>query len=395
MSFSPLSGAPISAAGAIDGLSGVLQVVCTATAEIFQHRLDGVCWGSTSARGVLSAVVFDTGLIYYDGFDDYTDFKLHWDNAPTSALSTAAAAARTGTSGLKLTYNIQETPTLYKYIPNTTACIIGLAYRFPVIVSQENRILAFLNSSTVQTDVRIKTDGTLVVTRNGTVLSTGTTTLATSTWYYLEFKTVCHGSTGSYELRINNQLEVSASSVNTQGAGSNIINRIALLPTQQYQVEQHIDDLYVVDATVDGSDFLGSCRVDTLLPDAAGDLSQFTRSGGSFNYEMVDDAANDGDTTYNSSTVSGYSDLFYLSDLAAGGGDVYGVAVVLVGRKVAAGTAARKPELKLNGVAFSWLWHYESVEYTGTFRHFEESPAGHWAASDVNNTQIGYTAQLS
>jgi len=69
-----------------------------------------------------------------------------------------------------------------------------------------------------------------------------------------------------------------------------------------------LDDVYMGD-TSGGFDFLGVCFVATVRP-TSDDAVQFTRSGGSANFEMVDETFPDEDTTVNESETSGQQDTF-------------------------------------------------------------------------------------
>lgn len=389
MSFGPLSGAPLSGLENPPDAGLLATVTCTAslgasltTAIVFAGALSAV------AQAAISVTIFTSGLIYYDGWDDYTSLTDYWSGHPAS-IEVVSAAARTGSYGLRLKNNVQHSPQITRTFSGSTTCIVGFAYRLPTaMVGSQNRLVAFRDGNTTQTDVRINTNGTLSVTRNGTTLATGSSTLTTGVWYYLEFKTVCHGSSGSYELRINTATEVSASGVNTQATGSAWIDTLAILPVGEYQVEQQFDDLYWMDPTVVGSPgFLGAVRIGLLTPTTDYAVA-FTKSGGTTNVENVDDLAPDGDTTYTKATTIGLSDVFSTSGLG-NDGRVYGVAVVMTHQRSSPGALNVAPMLQL-GATLDGSTQGTNSEYRSTFAHFDESPVGGWNDTDIDLVKIGY-----
>jgi hypothetical protein len=152
-----------------------------------------------------------------------------------------------------------------------------------------------------------------------------------------------------------------------------------------------IDDMYLANSSGSGvTDVVGDVYVERLLPDGAGDSTQFTPSAGS-NFQNVDDATPDDDTTYNASSTAGHKDLFTVGDLTQPVDTVYGVQVCNYAKK-------DNPGVALNTVVKSGA--SESTDAVGATLDnyqfntsiFETNPdgGGAWTESSVNSMQIGY-----
>ena len=73
--------------------------------------------------------------------------------------------------------------------------------------------------------------------------------------------------------------------------------------------------------------------VETLRPNAAGDLTECTPSAGD-NYECVDEPEQDGDATYVAAEEETATDLYNLDNSGVGAGDITNVRVVVYAQYV-------------------------------------------------------------
>jgi hypothetical protein len=106
----------------------------------------------------------------------------------------------------------------------------------------------------------------------------------------------------------------------------------------------NVDDVVVADGSgSQNNDFLGQCRVVTILPvtDAveAGANASFTCSGGSDHGALVDEADSDGDTTYVYSSTVGHIDSWNFGALGYTG-TIKGVQLDVAAKKTESGTRA-------------------------------------------------------
>lgn len=80
--------------------------------------------------------------------------------------------------------------------------------------------------------------------------------------------------------------------------------------------------------------------------------TDFTPLTGVNHGDMVKEALEDGDTTYNAATLAGLRDSYFMEDLPADIGRVYAVQSVSVARKTLSGTAEINPGMRLDGVDY-------------------------------------------
>lgn len=171
----------------------------------------------------------------------------------------------------------------------------------------------------------------------GTVLATSASvTIPNNEWCYVEVKAVLHDSTGSVEVRVNEEVAVTFSG-DTRNGGTNATFSSLMIGSQANfgsSIVMSWDDLYICD-TADGTatqgapfdDYLGDVRVRTLLPNGAGSSTQFTPTGSSSNYENVNDVP-PVTTTWNASGTSGHRDTYALPNPSIPGAETV-LAVVL------------------------------------------------------------------
>ena len=239
-----------------------------------------------------------------------------------------------------------------------------------------------------------------------TVRRAGTATLATYTipnyaannWYYYEFGAVISDTSGSVEVRLNENTVISASNVDTQNGGvaSLYVNEVALdhaiSPTNYNVTDWYVTNTNGSNPATNG--FLGDIQIFSTVPDASGDVINFLPLSSS-NALMVDDGNSpDNDVTYVSSSLSGSMDLFKTTTYTGSLTNVYGMGVKVLTRKLDPGS--RDIQLVIKSGSQMAFFETQSVldSYRYTTAFFETNPntGTAWSSmSDVNNTQIGYT----
>lgn len=331
-----------------------------------------------------------TGLIYYDGFDDTTSVSHYWVLAGGGQSITTAATRLPGGSGLQIAYSTGSRIAERAIGASKQSLILGCAWRFTGILGSNNGIFGFRDLATLQIDVRFNFSTRLLsITRNGTVLATGTTQLTLNVWYYLQFKVVIDPTVGSYDLKIDGVSELTASGVNTRASANSSADHYFFgsinAATGAGDVSQ-FDDFYLVDGAV--GTYLGDVRVDSVFPSGAGSSTQWTPSAGS-NFQCVDEASPNDDTDFVSDGTVGHKD-YYAHTALSGTASVFGVGAFYRHRKDDAGSRQTRANLKLSGTTSTGTTRTESTSYVSDFDHFEDKPGGTgWTISDVNSTEIG------
>ena len=217
-------------------------------------------------------------VIFCDSLDHYAtaDFTRKWATLGSSH-TVSSSAARNGTAGgLRMaSNNASVTPTFGA----SAALYVETAFKYSYTSSGTVILLALYDASTAQVDVRITTaTGELSVTRNGTQLAISSGLgLLQNTWYHIGFG-VTISDTGAYEVRLNGvAIAALTGSGDTKNSTNSTANRVLVAGATNHTVD--LDDFVI---STDG--FCGDCRVKALLPDAAGNYSEWSLPATTYGY---------------------------------------------------------------------------------------------------------------
>jgi hypothetical protein len=143
----------------------------------------------------------------------------------------------------------------------------------------------------------------------------------------------------------------------------------------------------------DGTTFLGPGRCFGMVPASAGDLSQFTPTGGA-NYANLAHLPPVGDANSNASSTVGQTDLVHTNGPCAGI-SVGGVMVSRTSRADAAGTRSGQSLLKSSTTLSTGAITAEGTGYATYFDCWDNDPAtsAPFTVTAVNLAQIGYTVE--
>lgn len=333
-------------------------------------------------------------LIFLDSFDYYAtaDILLKWSANSEMSIQTPG---RTG-AGAMGHANTSGTPFVTKSgLPSHATYIVGVAFQNTNGAISTRTLLALREGSTVHVDVRIDAAGKLTVTRNGTLLGTGTTVVPNSGWQYLELKATCHDTAGVAVLKLNGVVEINLTGQDTRNGGTGVFDGIQLWSKQSFNDQRTwFDDLYICDGSgsAPSNDFLGDCKVECLLPNGDGATSQLVGSDGNSvnNSLLVDETQENGDTDYVESSNVGEKDTYAFGNLATVTGTVYGVQVIPVAKKTDAGTRQIVSVARLSGTEVDSA----AKNLTGGYAQLpdirEAKPGGGaWTIADVNGAEFG------
>ena len=240
-----------------------------------------------------------------------------------------APIARTGRGGgVAVELGITQASYLVKTFDNQTTWVIGYAFHTPTSFSATPRPMVTIfdggPSGTPQMVLKLTNDGITVV-RNAVLLDTVASLFSANTWYYIEFKVTIHGTTGAYEVRINQNNISSDSGINTSDTGNAYGDAVRFYATEN---SPWYDDIYILDGTGgENDDFLGEMKVEILLPTSDTITADWSLSTGADHYALVDENPSDEDTTYVYSTVSAEVDLYNYDDIGSAFQTIYGVQV--------------------------------------------------------------------
>ena len=256
----------------------------------------------------------------------------------------------------------------------------------------------FASATYAQVSMRVETDGSITV-RNGisssaTILGqTSPAAFRFSVWNYVEIKITLHDSTGAVTVRVNGVAVLALTNKDTIGTPAS-----ATWGAVEWSngATAWMDDLYVCDGSgATNNDFLGECRVVTLLPQtdavAAGSNADFTCSTGADHGALVDEAAPNDDTDYLSSSTLNHVDSWEYPALGYTG-TVKGVQMNLCAKKTDSGTraiAAVTRPASTNRVHATDHYIGTSYAYWRSIWELNPEDSAAWEVADVDGAEFG------
>lgn len=288
---------------------------------------------------------------FSSGASSYADVAAKY---AVASFNTGTGAPVLGTGrlvpGLAMQYTTVSGSFSQKWEPPTFGAqatwIVGMALNDGNCTLDAVHLCALLtggNGGTEQIAMRARTN---VAGKIYWEIFVGSTVVATTaqfnnnSWYYLEFKVTVATSGGSAEIKVN-QVSAATFSGNTANAGTNNADTVQFnmgnANTTAGKVWQ-IDDMYICDGS--GSlcnGYLGDSVVEGRLPNANGGTNQWTPNT-STNFSRVNEAINDGDTSYVVTNAVGNIDLYQHAALSYITGTIWGVQVQTSMRLESSGT---------------------------------------------------------
>lgn len=295
-------------------------------------------------------------LVFWDGGEGYrstVDLQAKWTAlGATQPIFTSGTTVRSGALGTRSLDRASNPSVQGNKISVSLSTIFVEFWWQPITTNATlDTVMGLLNASATQhMSVRRTSDGgsnTVLRWYNAAAAQVGSDYLvgAALTWVHVAVKCVI-SDTGSITIKIDDNLVVDALSGDffSSGALTHVV-----FHTASGSGDCRFDDIVIQDQ--DGA-FLGSkMHCVGAFPTAAGDSTALTPSAGS-NWENVDEADPDDDTTYNSSATAGHRDLYNITDLPTYNGNVLGVDVWGRMRKDNGGTEQAKLAIKTNSTVY-------------------------------------------
>jgi hypothetical protein len=329
-------------------------------------------------------------LLFMDGFDHYAIAALPLKWTTVAGTWAAITGSSTRFNFGQAMYTATNGGYLRETFPSTDVIIVGCNYQWSAGASQI-QIIAFEDSAAAaQFDILRNADGTFTLRRGTTAVLTTTRAILPAIWYNIQIKLYINGS-GTAEIVIDGSSWGSFSGDTQQTANANVA--AVLFKNTAANNGQTYDDIWICDdAGSMNNDLLGDVRVRTVWPAGAGNYTQWDPSAGS-NYQNVDEATFDSDTTYNSTDTVDEIDTFNMSDLGING-TIFGVQIDVVARKDDAGTAKIKGVLRTANPTdnLTTLENTLSTSYSLLREIWELYPddSAAWEVADVNASEFGY-----
>lgn len=227
----------------------------------------------------------------------------------------------------------------------------------------------------------------------GTVLfRTGRVYSGSSNWNYVECKMTINDTTGSFVMRVNGREVINVSSVDTKNGGTgNYADSLVVL--NNGNGSHYVANVLLMNGAGSApyNDFIGQRRVYTLFPNA-GDTSNWTRSStASTNWQLVDDSAPDGDTTYVESASTGTIDMYGFTNLSTSASSVDAIAVNISARDSSTSPGNMRARIDSTGSVATGTAFTLSTDYTIYQTIFTDNPASTagWTTGNINTLLAG------
>jgi hypothetical protein len=256
-------------------------------------------------------------MLFMDGFDYLVaaNQTLKWTSGGIAAVVGGVYGKGSAVRGATL---------IKTFVSSYASGMVGFHYNPGTQALGLTQVVQFNDSGTAQVDLRFNSAGQLFFTRNGTTIGNTTTFfIQSNVWYWIEVQVVISTTVGQANLYINGVSFLSQSGLNTQNTGNATFNQTEIIVNAN---QAQIFDSFHCWNTVSGfngdvAQFpYGEHIIDTELANAVGSNTTWNRGGTNTgnNYSQVNEANEDGDTTY-----------VYMSSSGAGDIDSYGWAILL------------------------------------------------------------------
>lgn len=228
----------------------------------------------------------------------------------------------------------------------------------------------------------------------GSVQATSTEIFSASTLYHVELKVYFHASAGTIEARVNGQVWLSATGLNT--LGSTTKSHIGFWTGNGSGYFDgnwsYIDNLYIWDGTGGvNNDFLGERIIETLFPNADTAQADWSLSTGSNGYNLLNDVPDNPSTNYIEATTVDDQSTFDMGSLVSPGLGIAAVQVNARARKTNAGASKIKFGV-VAGSTESLSGDFEpALDQTQPFHKvFDVNPdtSAAWEVAEVNAAQV-------
>jgi hypothetical protein len=326
-------------------------------------------------------------LVFCDSFDHYATANLG-----EKYLSAGGSIVSGGREGNCLEVNGGNT--VSKAFSNRSQLIVGFAFN-PTAVG--NEILSFYDAGTLQGTLKVNSSGGLEYhvypNDDDTIIAASVNGLISpNTFQYVEINVTFETSaTGTLSAQVNGQNVFTVTGVITSYSGNNWANLVALNNGPFNNNPFYYDDLYICDGTGTlNNSFLGDVSIQALLPNGAGQSTQWTPNGQSQNWQCV--SQNPPNTSdYVSDSHPGDTDLYTIESIS-------GTPTAVVAVQIVASAEKDDSNTRVLGLGFgngSTSVFDTGFSLTSTYlmytQPYDLNPITDedWTVSEVDNGQIG------
>lgn len=309
--------------------------------------------------------------LFSDGFDGHGALADRWDVVDASAsIVTDGGKYGVGTNALNFagTSDFNSTTLALSTPTNTRGGInnpihVSFFVKIPSVPGSDT-LLFFMGSSgdgAYGFNLQISASLGLIIFNKYDLSAASSASMFTSTvsicddeWHHIEIKLVTDNVSGIANLYIDGILDGSFS--------GDTINSVAIISSPGLDniridaplvANTKFDDILIWDeegSSMNTSGQLGVHRIETLIPNGAGNSTQLTVTGAASNYLAVDEVGADDDTTYVQSSTTTHKDLYTYTNMAGVPATINGVVVHTRGTNPDNGAISFKTKTRQNAV---------------------------------------------
>ncbi|MEA3242330.1 MAG: hypothetical protein U9Q19_02680 [Pseudomonadota bacterium] len=230
-----------------------------------------------------------------------------------------STGGRDGKKALELTNSASNYSIYTELRKAVRTLVVGFAVRWDTLPDTADEGPLYVKAGlrgvdSAQLSLTLNPSGKLELYRGdvgtGTKLGTGTKAFQAQTWYYIECRIYIDNTSGSYEVRVDETLDLSGTSVDTQNHATDNTARTIFLHSGKAATASGgdkalFDDVYMRGHPTDdvAGGFLGNIIIDAVMPNANGTYRQWTLSTGTDEYALIDEQpASDADYLYSSTS---------------------------------------------------------------------------------------------
>jgi hypothetical protein len=274
-------------------------------------------------------------------------------------------------------------PTIFYGFGLRTSSLFGTAGSFFIFFEMRD-------AGTTQVDLRLLSDGTIRVTRNGSLLGTTGVALLPNTYYWIDGQLTVHNTAGVISVRVNEATALNLTGQNTRSTANNYVSEIThahgVVTTDTFS-SRNVD---FADRVIRDDQLPGDRQVKRLLM-LSDDVIQWIRNGGLTNASRINEIPRD-DSTYNGNTNVGDQDTFTAESIA-NSSIVDAVRMLFRADKQDAGSASFAPVIKSGGTSYPGSNLNPSLvspAYLSRIYNVHPVTGVAFTPSNINNDKYGY-----
>lgn len=329
---------------------------------------------------------------WIEGFGTYnrntTYISRKWTTASLGS-SLFTTGRTTGSSALSFLGTALTTNTFSNHATWTVGFAFQYASSFTSTIPVT--IMQVYDTTSLQVDLRFyPSTGIFTITNGTSTLGTSATALVIGTWYYIEMQVVCHATTGSIGLQINQSSVIAVSSLNTATSGNAYANNFNFARFNATAGGYLLTDLYITNGASPNATYLGDMKVETLSSSGVGIYNAWTPNPSTIpNYQGVTAL---GDNKTVSTDTAGAIDTYVYGNLGIITSGVKAVQEVVWAANSDSTTHSLKTHLSSSGTQFDSS--AQTITTTGYLPYIyiqetDPNTSAAWTVAGVNECQFG------